>query len=312
MSKSLVSLVFADPAAVSDERRRRVLAAAEELGFRPNQAARSLAAATGGFVGIVVADLRNPVFADIVDAARAALLDRGAVALVTTVAHPREAAFGPTRSRGPDLFGDLRPSGLLLAGSVPDAPLVAGSAPGRPLVLASAVADGLPGASTVRSDDVAGMRLLVDHLVRRGHRDIAHVGGKGGPEARLRAAAYVRAMQAHGLGARTRVVACDYSPGSGRAATERLLADPAPPTAITAVNDLAAAGAVSALHDAGRRMAVTGYDGTFLGELSPLSLTTIDPHGDRIGASAARLLLAAGPPTEVLVPPTLVVRGSTS
>ena len=83
VSKSLVSLVYANPDAVSDARRERVLAAADELGYRPNLVARSLRSTGGNLVLILVADLHNPLFADIIDAAREELSRAGQVSLLT-------------------------------------------------------------------------------------------------------------------------------------------------------------------------------------------------------------------------------------
>lgn len=310
VSKSLVSLVFAAPSSVSDVRRERVLAAAEALGFRPNQAARSLAATHGGFVGVLVADLHNPVFADLVDAARTVFAEEGVVTLVTTVS-PGPAAQQTDPDRlGLDLFGDLRPTGLLIAGSVPDMSRLRNLATGRPVVVASAIAPELPEARTVRGDDRRGVELLVRHLAGLGHRDIAHVGGAGGAIARLRAEAYRTAMVEQGLGEFVRVASSDYSEPGGRAAAGELLGQRTPPTAILAVNDLAGIGALAAVQAAAAPVAVTGYDATFLAALDQIDLTTVDPDSAAIGREAARLLLAEDGPAEVLIPPRLIPRSS--
>lgn len=309
VSKSLVSLVYASPQSVSHERRLRVLDAAERLGFRPNQAARSLAATDGRFVGVLAADSRNPVFADIIDAARAALADEGVVVLVTTVTG---GSGRRTDRTGLDVFGDLRPSGLLIAGSVPDMRDLARIAAGRPVVVASGIATDLPEARTVRGDDATGIGLLVDHLIERGHTRIAHAGGAGGPVASLRAEAYRSAMTRHGLGGFVRVERSDYTVDGGSAAARRLLEDQPNPTAVVAVNDLAAVGVLSSVRSAGAIVAVTGYDDTFIARLSPISLTTIDPHSATIGRVAAQLLIDPAGPKETLVPPSLMIRESSS
>lgn len=310
VSKSLVSLVFATPESVSDERRARVLEAAERLGFRPNQAARSLAASHGRFVGVLAADSRNPVFADVIDAAREAFSERGVLALVTTAMSgaPDHLHFD---RRGLELFGDMRPSGVLVVGSVPAMGDLASIAPGRPIVVASAIATDLPAASTVRDDDAMGVRLLVEHLVGLGHRRILHIGGRGGPIAAERADAYRAAMREHGLADQVRIEPAGYAAEDGRAAMERALGRGDPATAAIAVNDLAAVGVLTALRAAGRTMAVTGYDNTYLAGLEPISLTSIDPHSADIGAMAARMLLDGGTGTEILVRPSIVVRRST-
>lgn len=315
VSKSLVSLVYANPASVSAERTKRVLDAAEKLGFRPNTVARSLAGTDGNFVGILVADLHNPVFADIVDATRRELARIGEVSLMTSATLPDDAVEHVLDERLLALFRDLRPRGILLVGSVPDMPAVAALATHSRIVVASAIADHLPTAHTVRGDDDAGMRLVVDHLAGLGHRDIAHIGGEGGLVAAARARAYEAAMTARGLARFVRIIPADYSENAGHAAADQLLRLPNPPTAITAVNDLAAIGAMAAAGEREARVSVTGYDDTYLAALRPISLTTVDPGNAAIGRRAAEILsgdAGGGAGEEILIAPSLQIRTSTS
>jgi LacI family transcriptional regulator len=187
--------------------------------------------------------------------------------------------------------------------------------------VAGAGGQGLGRADVVRSDDAAGSGLVVDHLVARGHRRIAHLGGVGGEVADERAAGYRAAMARHGLADRRRVEACDFTAEAGHAAALRLLEDGDRATAITVVNDLAAVGALAGAMEAGvpvpAELAVTGYDDTFLAAIPQVSLTTVNPDNQQIGAAAAERLLRrigrpdAEPVTE-LVPPRLVARASSS
>ncbi|MFC6355399.1 LacI family DNA-binding transcriptional regulator [Luethyella okanaganae] len=314
VSKSLVSLVYANPSSVSSERTRRVLDAAAELGFRPNAVARSLAGNDGNFIGILVADLHNPVFSEIVDAARRELARVGEVSLMTSATLPGDTSQHVLDDRLLALFRDLRPRGILIVGSVPDMAAVASFAASSRIVVASAIADQLPTAHTVRGDDVAGMRLVVDHLVGLGHRDIAHIGGQGGLVAQARAHAYEAAMAAHGLVDFVRVAPADYSESSGHAAAEMLLTSGTAPTAITAVNDLAAVGALAAAGEHDLQISVTGYDDTYLAALRQISLTTVDPGNEAIGTRAAEVLSGntAPPENELLIPPMLRIRNSTT
>ena len=320
VSKSLVSLVYSKPASVSEKRRQRVLDAADELGFRPNWVARSLATDNGHFVGILVADLHNPLFAEIVDAARIELARAGQFGFMTSAVLPRSGEEPQLDSRIIAAFSDLRPSGILVVGSVPGMASLSRLSYGVPIVVASAVADDLPSAMTVRVDDELGMRLVIDHLVGAGHRRIAHIGGEGGIVSAQRAQAYRAAMTAHGLKAEIWVHPSDYSEQAGYAATRSLLDSAARPTAITAVNDLAAIGALSAASDAGLtipvNLAVTGYDNSFVSAIRGVSLTSVDPGNAEIGTQAAKWLSCPDnekrSPGEVyLVRPSLVIRDST-
>lgn len=315
VSKSLVSLVYSTPGAVSEARRERVFDAAEVLGFRPNGVARSLAGARTDFVGILVADSYNPVFAEVVDAIRKELTVGGLAGLTTSAVLPEAGAGAHLDLHAISLFGDLRPATVIVVGSVPDMAAVARALPAARIVVASAIADGIVPAITVRVDDAAGMRLVVRHLVERGHRDIAHIGGDGGLVARRRAEAYREAMREAGLGDRVRVAASDYSERAGYRAAASLIETGSMPTAITAVNDLAAVGALAALAERGpaRSIAVTGYDNTFLAALSQIDLTSVDPDSRKIGREAARFVLIPDAATgdDVLIEPRLIVRGST-
>ncbi|HEX2158982.1 MAG TPA: substrate-binding domain-containing protein, partial [Actinomycetes bacterium] len=190
-----------------------------------------------------------------------------------------------------------------------------------PVVVVGARAEGLARADAVRSDDAAGMELVVDHLVERGHRRIAHLGGAGGAVASERAAGYRTAMTRHGLADEIVVQACDFSEDGGYRAAAALLGRRRPATALAAVNDLAAVGAMSAAADAGldlpAGLAVTGYDDTFLAELRQISLTSVNPDSAGMGELAARRLLERiaspdRPGVEHLVAPRLVIRASSA
>lgn len=234
---------------------------------------------------------------------------------MTSATLPGEASQHVLDDRLLAFFRDLRPRGILIVGSVPDMPAIAELAPNSTIVVASAIADYLPEAPTVRGDDLAGMRLVIDHLVGLGHRNIAHIGGRGGSVAEARARAYELAMAEHGLGDFSRISPADYSEASGHAAAELLLTAAVPPTAITAVNDLAAIGALSSAGERGVVMSVTGYDDTYLAALRQISLTTVDPGNEAIGRRSAEILadglVGNAQDHQELIAPTLRVRNST-
>jgi DNA-binding LacI/PurR family transcriptional regulator len=326
VSKSLVSLVMRGEPLVREDKRRRVQQAAAELGYRTNWAARSLSAVRSGAVGVLVADLRNPWSMDIVEAVGQVLEDAGLTTLLTSAVLPSSASGARQLDVGViGALRDLRVDGLLVVGSVPDRARLAEVVGDLPVVVVGARAEGLAKADVVRSDDAAGMALVVDHLVERGHRQIAHLGGAGGAVATDRAAGYRTAMTRHGLANEIVVQACDFSEDGGYAAAATLLDGGRPRrrqvTALAAVNDLAAVGAMSAAADAEvdlpGGLAVTGDDDTFLAELRQISLTSVNPDSAGIGELAARCLLERiatpnRPGVEHLVAPRLVIRASSS
>lgn len=306
---------------VSRARREAVLAAARELGYRPNAIARSLVEARTRTVGVIVSDLRNPWYVDILDGFRHAAGAGGFRVLI---------GGGQLADRQVDrtvveAFLDLRVEGLCVVGVLPYDEALAAAISSVPAVVTSSHSYELPHVDSVVNDDEDGTRRATEHLIGLGHQRIAHIGGGPDGVAQARLRGYQRAMREHDLGQHISVEECDYDEPSGHAAASRLLGAGRPPTAIVAVNDLAAVGAMSAADDAGLTLpaglSVVGYDNTSLAAVSHLSLTSVDPRSTDIGELAGRRILAriAGGEQSAkdagqrdLIPPVLVIRRSTT
>ena len=319
VSKSLVSLVMRGEPMVREEKRRRVHQAADELGYRMNLAARSLSDVRSRTIGVLVADLRNPLLVDVVERAGQVFEDEGLSTLLISAVMPARPTSGPRiDDRAIGALKDLRVEAMLVVGSVPDRKALAEVLGDMPVVVAAAGAEGLR-ADVVRNDDHLGMRLVVDYLVAGGHTAIAHLGGLGGDVAEERVAGYCAGMAHHGLESKIEVADSDFSEDAGYRGAARLLRGRRPVTAIAAVNDLAAVGAMSAVADAGLRVpgdvAVTGYDDTFVSAIRQVSLTSVNPDSSGIGSLAAHCVLRriedpGRPEEEHLLPPRLVTRYS--
>ncbi|HEY2219750.1 MAG TPA: LacI family DNA-binding transcriptional regulator [Gaiellaceae bacterium] len=312
VSRALVSLVMRDSPKVSEKRRTRVLAAAQRLGYRPNAMARGLASRRTRTIGVLLNDLRNPFFAEMMDGIVEAADELDYRLLIGT--GRREAAG---ERRAVDAFFEHRADGLLLVS--PRLPLTEILAIGRsaPTV---AVARPLRDAhvDSVTNDDAAGAKLAVRHLTDLGHRRIAHVDGGRGAGAAARRRGYVREMER--LGLEPHVVPGEFTDAAGVRAAERLLDGDPLPTAVFAANDLVAAGALDRFEDSGLRVprdiSIIGYDNTFLAALHHMSLTTIDQPRPEIGRLALMTLVERidGLRTDAVhhrVEPSLVVRGTT-
>jgi DNA-binding LacI/PurR family transcriptional regulator len=147
---------------------------------------------------------------------------------------------------------------------------------------------------------------------------VAHPAGLGGVVAEERVGGYCAAMAQHGLESEIVVAEADFTEDAGYRGAARLLRGGRPVTAIAAVNDLAAVGAMSAVADAGLRVpsdvAVTGYDDTFVAAIRQVSLTSVNPDSTGIGTQAAHCVLRRiedpGRVEEHLLPPRLVTRFS--
>jgi DNA-binding LacI/PurR family transcriptional regulator len=318
VSKSLVSLVMRGEPMVREEKRRRVLEAAEELGYQVRAKPRApIDERSASAVGVLVADLRNPLLVDVVEQAASVLEDAGFTSVLAPLALPARSSTDRRLSlRTIGVLKDLRVRALLIIGSVSGRGALADVSSEFPVVVTAAHAEGLR-ADVVRNDDQLGMRLVVDYLVACGHHAIAHLGGRGGGTAQERLAGYCDAMQHHGLNSDIVTAEADFTEDSGYRATAQLLRRGRRVTAIAAVNDLAAVGALSAAADAGLRiphdLAVTGYDDTFIAAIRQVSLTSVNPDTAGMGTLAARCVLRriqspGHEPEEHLLPPRLVTR----
>ncbi len=315
VSKSLVSLVLRGSPQVRPEKRRAVLRAMRELGYRPNAAARSLSERRTRTVGVLLNDLRNPWFVELLDGLTTMLRANGLHVLLGDGYLSRRIGEDLTRT-----FADLRVDGIVAVGTLPD-PAALPEAAGRiPTVVAGAREPALPTVDIAAGDDGLGARAATEHLIGLGHRSIAHIAGYG-LAGELRRRGYEEAMREHGLADAVVVEPSDATEEGGYRATVRLLNGPARPTAIFAYNDIACVGALTAAEELGfevpRDLSLVGHDNTYLARLRHLWLTTVDNAGYDVGHQAARCLLERiadpGRPAEVhLSAPVLEIRGTTA
>jgi DNA-binding LacI/PurR family transcriptional regulator len=315
VSKSLVSLVLRGAESVRPEKRAAVMAAIEELGYRPNAAARSLSERRTRTVGVLISDLRNPWFVELLDGLNSRLYDSGL--------HPLLADGHLNRRLGEDLtrtFTELRVDGLVAVGTLRDPQALRTAAGQIPTVVAGTREPVLPGVDIVANDDEQGARLATEHLIGLGHRHIAHIAGHGAV-GELRRRSFEATMREHGLADTAVVERGDLTEEGGYRATVRLLSRPKRPTAVFAVNDMSCVGALSAAEESGlqvpRDLSLVGYDNTYLSRLRHLWLTTVDNASHDVGRRAAQRLLDRienpGRAGEVeLATPSLEVRGSTA
>ena len=299
---------------VTDAVVQRVMAAAEQLGWRPSALAAGLRTRRSRTIGILVPDLVNPVFPPIVRAAEARFAEAGYVALVAnTDTDPSREALLIERMAAHLV------DGLILASAAQGSRALELCARwGIPVVLINRKlpAAGVP---AVVNDDVRGMMLAVRHLAALGHRRVAHIAGPPGVSTAMdRRRGFELAAAEARIGAEIIVTAPAYTEAAGRRATEEVLRGP-PVTAIAAANDMLCLGVYEALAAAGLRvgrdMSVTGFnDMPFVDRISP-PLTTVRIQHAEMGRQAADVLLAelGGAPTparDIMLEPLLVVRDS--
>jgi len=318
VSRALVSLVFRDQPGASQETRRRVHRAAEELGYRPDSAARLLASGRSRTLGVLVT-VHQPFQADLVEGIYPEAERLGYDVLLSATAPTRGEA------RAVEALLSHRCEALILLGSDADAAVLGEWGRRAPTVV---LGRRLPGIQVdcVRSAETRGVRQAVDYLVELGHRDIVHLDGGRGPGAAERRRGYLAAMRRHGLGERARVLPGAYEEQAGIDAGQLLLAEArgihaALPTAVLASNDWAAMGLLHALGRAGvdvpGQLSVVGYDDSHLSHLSRIDLTTVRQDADRMAEHAVRLVVdrledPRRPVRTTVLEPKLVVRGTTA
>ena len=315
VSRALVSLVLQGSPKVSEPKRQAVAEAMAALDYRPSIAARSLASGRTRIVGVLLDDLANPWFVDLLDGLQSIFGARNLRMVLGDhryLARPGESPVSP--------FMEMRVDGLVIAGDVgPDADLARATTNTPAVVVGSRVVE-LPAADLVTNDDVAGARQAVEYLIGLGHRDIAYLTAPTGSAA-LRAASYSDTMARQGLQEYVRVVQTDLTEQSGFEARARLLDGGRPPTAVFAANDILAIGALSAADERSIRvpsgLSLIGYDNTHLASIRRLSLSSVDPVSREVGVRAAQLLVErmaepALPQRSEKLRPRLVVRHTTA
>ena len=320
VSTATVSRVLAGIGRPRPEIVTAVLAAVSELEYRPSAIARSLKLRSTRTLGLIVTDIENPFFPELVRAADDAAHDRGYTILLGSAADDGERAM-----RYLDLMVDRRVDGLIVASSAVTerhwawllrAPV--------PVVVVNAEPGAL-GVPVIASDNTAGTRLAVEHLVALGHRQIGYISG---PAAYTAAVPRLEGFQKACLDAGLPAEASPVVPGqarvdSGEQGVARLLEIQPAVTAICCYNDLTAIGALQALRAVGRSVpddvSVVGFDDIAAAAWVDPSLTTVVQQKGAMGRLAVERLAEAissavpaglAAPEVVRLPVTLLQRRS--
>lgn len=312
VSQPTVSLVLTNNprARVAERTRERVLLAAQELGYQPNLVARGLVSQRSFGLGVVVPNLDNPFFTEVVSGAERVAAESGyAVLLCDTRQTPAARHIESLRARLID--GVIMDPGS--AAAVPPELLAELN-----VVVVDATDGDLPGVS---SDVVGTGRLVAGHLLGLGHRRLAFIGPATDSRVfRLRERGFVETARAAGVRfPSSHIRRAPATLAGGKAAMRELLAGDRP-TAVFCANDLTALGALKACHAAGVRvphdMSVVGCDDIEMAVVVTPELTTVRVPARGLGARAARMLVGLiegrsrrpGAP----LPVELIVRGTTA
>lgn len=319
VSLGTVSNVLNRPDAVAAATRRRVLEVIAELGYVRNDSARQLRAGRSRQIAIVVLDVANPFFTDVVRGAETAAEERGVMVVVCN-----SAEDAGRESRHLDLLEEQRVRGVLITpvDDTPNSRLERLIGRGTPVVLVDR-GSGWPNRCSVAVDDVLGGRLAGTHLVEQGHRRIAFVGGPFSlQQVADRHSGFADALA--DMAELTVIGTSKLSVAAGRAAAGEIaeLPDSARPSAVFCANDLLALGVLQEMTQRGikvpKDIAIVGYDDIEFAAAAAVPLSSVRQPREQLGRTAAQLLLEETDDAErhrhrhVVFQPELVVRESSN
>jgi DNA-binding LacI/PurR family transcriptional regulator len=313
VSQSAVSRTFTPGASVSPDTREKVMAAARQLGYRPNYIARSLNRQSTRLVGIVMLKIHDPFYAALLNVFTQRLQERGYWSLLLKV--DDKEALEETLPQALQYQVD----GIVLTSATLSSSLASHCAAlGVPVVLCNRTSLDIQ-VNAVSCDHAGGARLLADLLARAGHRRIAYLSGEEGSSTnRERERGFGEALAGHGLRIFRRASG-DYSYESGYRAAAELFKGPRRPDAVFCANDFMAMGAMDRLRELGARVpqevSIVGFDDVAMAAWPQYRLTTIHQPVNRIVEATIDVLLGAMASPEAertirILPATLVTRCS--
>lgn len=317
VSKSTVSLVLQGSPLIARDTAQRVREAAVALGYVYNRQAAGLRRKASDVVGVLINDLANPFFVELLIGIHRGLDQAG---LVSLMAHTDERL--DTQARVINSMREHNAVGLIVCPvfGTPDSLFQSLRAAGMPVV---AVVRPPTDAAVdfVGTDHEQGTFEATAHLLALGHRRIAFLGRAGaGAVYRRRRAGFARALRASGVALEPAwLIDVALNREGGREGLRRILSLRPRPTAAVCYNDVVAIGVMSELGEhglsAGRDLAITGFDGIIASAHANPPMTTLDAHPAELGALAAETLLTrladpAAPALRRITTPSLVIRQS--
>ena len=320
VSTATVSRTINGSANVSPKTADRVRRAIDSLGFYPNTNARALGSGRSSLYGLIISDITNPFFPELVKAFEDVAVAHGQEVLIANT------NYDPIRMENcARRMLQRKADGVAIMTSEMDDRLIdVFSRRHIPLVFLDAGEAG-PGVSSVRIDYAAGVALAIDHLTSQGHRHIAFISGPLSlKSARVRFAAFTDKIHAQHLSSEPRhLQEGNHRVEGGHAAMKRILASKPLPTAVLCSNDLTAIGAMGAVYEHGLRVpediSVIGFDDIQISAYTKPALTTLSAPRIELANTAFRSLFRSSdaPPgapvfgEEHIIHPSLVVRAST-
>ncbi|MBB3153460.1 LacI family transcriptional regulator/LacI family purine nucleotide synthesis repressor [Paenibacillus endophyticus] len=331
VSVATVSRVINNTAPVKKSTRERIMELIAKHQFQPNALARSLYKKETGMIGVILPDITNPFFPEVLAGLDQEARSKGyTFFLCDTVSTNGDSAEQYVReSQYLSILMEKQVDGIVMIGgrinlAKPSKELIGEVVEASKRVPLLLINGNLPGEGMTRvyADELEGAELATQHLIELGHERIAFVGGyKHMSNTVQRIKGFVRTMERSGLQARKEwIMDGGFSVESGKAFMNRMLALPERPTAIFCANDLVAIGVMKAAHKAGIRvpeeLSLIGFDDIPYASNSIPELTTVSLRCYDVGRHAAELLHQMITKSKVSkntkIRPELIVRESTA
>ena len=324
VSKTAVSFAFNNPSRLSEATARQILKIAEEMGYTPDPVARSMSTGKTGTIGLLLPQpipeiIRNPSMPEFIEG----------IGEVCTEASLSLMLVPPLKGSMQRAIGNAAVDGFLTLGLEEyKATMVVLRQRGVPFVTVDS--DPIEGASAVNIDDEAGACEVMRHVLRAGHRQITILAIRSGKlghyqeyagTLRHRVDGYLAALAEYGLtidGRTVRLIECPSTEKGGEAGFGAAWKNRRHPTAIVAMSDIIAIGAMKAAQLDGvsmpKELSIVGFDDIPLAAFAHPGLTTVAQPLNRKGSLAAELLVrtinGGIDPVHHILPTSLVVRGS--
>ncbi len=318
LSTATVSRAINQSELVRPKTAEKVWRVIRELGYYPNTQARALVSGRSRMFGLILSDVVNPFFPELVKSFEFAAIHRGYEVIVANTDYSSERMRVCVRR-----MIERKVDGVAVMTSEIDRPLLDELSHRRVAIVFLDVGKVSALTSNIRVDYSKGIAEAVQHIVSLGHRRIGFIGGPlAFKSARTRRSAFLKCIEVHGIRDRQRIIVeGNHRVDGGEAAMAKLLGLPAPPTAVLASNDLTAIGALRAISRAGLRVpddiSVVGFDDIELSQYTQPPLTTIRLSRDELGRKACDALYESvegrrDTGQEIKVSTNLVLRESTA
>jgi DNA-binding LacI/PurR family transcriptional regulator len=318
LSTATVSRTINQSGLVKPETAEKVWRMIRELGYYPNSQARALVSGKSRIFGLIISDIVNPFFPELVKSFEFTAIQHGYEVIVANTDYSSERMSSCVRR-----MIERKVDGVAIMTSEIEAHLLQQLSHRRLPIVFLDVGKVKPLISNIRVDYDKGIAEAIRHIVSLGHKRIGFISGPPNlKSSQTRQSAFLECIRACGISERRRVVIeGNHKFDGGETAMMELLALPDPPTAVLTSNDLTAIGALKAIHRAGSQVpndiSLVGFDDIELSQFTQPPLTTIRLSREELGRRAFEILHRCSSGPELLgenveISTKLVIRESTA